>query len=157
MEYLAYNVQHNGNHKYLYKFLYGYTNIFAYSIFTTKDYTLHNLCSMIQNKTLQLLKKTEILVELSWKKWKWLNLILWWFHKRHVHGNYSYLLYKRLYLSDPLWNDPKYVIQHVILNSTPIQDDKENVSHEVKSFFANILIKKESTILLNKSPFIQSW
>ena len=53
MESLAESVKGSIDHKNLehfHEFLRGYTDIFTNNIYTTKDYTYHNLRGMIQNK-----------------------------------------------------------------------------------------------------------
>ena len=59
MESLAESVKGNINHKNLehfHEFLHGYTDIFSNNIYATKDYTYHNLCGMIQNKDIAVVK-----------------------------------------------------------------------------------------------------
>ena len=56
---LAESVKSNINHKNLehfHEFLHGYTDIFSNNIYATKDYTYHNLCGMIQNKDIVVVK-----------------------------------------------------------------------------------------------------
>ena len=56
---LAESVKSNINHKnleYFHEFLHGYTDIFSNNIYATKDYTYHNLCGMIQNKDIVVVK-----------------------------------------------------------------------------------------------------
>ena len=58
MESLADNVKGNTDHKNLenfHKFLHGYTDISTSNSYATKDYT-YNLCSMIQNKYIIVVK-----------------------------------------------------------------------------------------------------
>ena len=62
MESLAESVKGNINHKNLehfHEFLCGYTDIFSNNIYATKDYTYHNLCGMIQNKDIVVVKGDE--------------------------------------------------------------------------------------------------
>ena len=59
MESLADRVKGNIDHKYLehfHEFLRGYTDIFTSKIYATKDYTYHDLRSMIQNKDIVVVK-----------------------------------------------------------------------------------------------------
>ena len=56
---LAESIKSNINHKNLehfHEFLHGYTDIFSNNIYATKDYTYHNLCGMIQNKDIVVVK-----------------------------------------------------------------------------------------------------
>ena len=53
IESLADSIKGNIDHKNLenfHEFLRGYTDIFTNNIYSTKDYTYHNFCGMIQNK-----------------------------------------------------------------------------------------------------------
>ena len=59
MEYLADRVKGNIDHKNLeqfHEFIRGYTDIFTSNIYARKDFTYHNLCGIIQNKNIAVVK-----------------------------------------------------------------------------------------------------
>ena len=59
MEYLADSVKGNIDHKNLeqfHEFIRAYTDIFTNNIYTTKYFTYHNLCGIIQNKSIAVFK-----------------------------------------------------------------------------------------------------
>ena len=59
MESLAQSIKGNINHKHLEHFhesLSGYTDIFTNIIYAAKGYTYHNICGMIQNKNIVVVK-----------------------------------------------------------------------------------------------------
>ena len=65
MDSLADSVKGNIDHKNLEhfrEFQLGYTDIFTNNIYAIKNYTYHNLCGMIQNKDIAVVKGDKILV-----------------------------------------------------------------------------------------------